>query len=134
MIIGSEAQKHRPHELLWMLWFDEKSISSVLIWDVIWVKVWNPWYSFFFPAEFHQKKFENSLVMYESIFNFFFNIIQTTTMYIKIKFLLEKDIVLLLSFEMSMLISLLDIAPNYLLVETLHHQVGWHIMYEWEVI
>ena len=25
---GSEAQKQRPHELLWMLWFDEKSISS----------------------------------------------------------------------------------------------------------
>ena len=27
-IKGSEAQKQRPHELLWMLWFDEKSISS----------------------------------------------------------------------------------------------------------
>ena len=24
----SEAQKQRPHELLWMLWFDEKSVSS----------------------------------------------------------------------------------------------------------
>ena len=25
----SEAQTQRPHELLWMLWFDEKSISIV---------------------------------------------------------------------------------------------------------
>ena len=25
-IKGSEAQKQRPDELLWMLWFDEKSI------------------------------------------------------------------------------------------------------------
>ena len=25
-----EAQKQRPHELLWMLWFDEKSISSTI--------------------------------------------------------------------------------------------------------
>ena len=28
---GSEAQKQRPHELLWMLWFDEKSISNVVL-------------------------------------------------------------------------------------------------------
>ena len=28
MIKGSEVQKERPHELLWMLWFDEKSMSS----------------------------------------------------------------------------------------------------------
>ena len=28
MIKESEAQKQRPHELLWMLWFDEKSISN----------------------------------------------------------------------------------------------------------
>ena len=28
MIKGSEVQKQRPHELLWMLWFDEKSISK----------------------------------------------------------------------------------------------------------
>ena len=27
-IKGFEAQKHRPHELLWMLWFDGKSISN----------------------------------------------------------------------------------------------------------
>ena len=26
----SEAQKQRPCELLWLLWFDEKSISKVL--------------------------------------------------------------------------------------------------------
>ena len=26
----SEAQKQRPHELLWMLWFDEKSIFNKL--------------------------------------------------------------------------------------------------------
>ena len=26
---GSEAQKQRPEELLWMLWFDEKSIFKV---------------------------------------------------------------------------------------------------------
>ena len=26
---GSEAQKQRPCKLLWMLWFDEKSISKV---------------------------------------------------------------------------------------------------------
>ena len=25
----SEAQKQRPHKLLWMLWFDGKSISSI---------------------------------------------------------------------------------------------------------
>ena len=25
-IKGSEVQKQRPHKLLWMLWFDEKSI------------------------------------------------------------------------------------------------------------
>ena len=31
MIKGSETQKQRLHELLWMLWFDEKSISNVLI-------------------------------------------------------------------------------------------------------
>ena len=29
MVKGSEAEKQRPHELLWMLWFDEKSISNV---------------------------------------------------------------------------------------------------------
>ena len=29
MIKESEAQKQRPHELLWMLWFDEKSIFNV---------------------------------------------------------------------------------------------------------
>ena len=28
-IKGSEAQKQRPHELLWMLWFDEKSLSKM---------------------------------------------------------------------------------------------------------
>ena len=28
MIKGSEAQKQKPYELLWMLWFDEKSISN----------------------------------------------------------------------------------------------------------
>ena len=28
-IKGSAAQKQRPHQLLWMLWFDEKSISNV---------------------------------------------------------------------------------------------------------
>ena len=27
-IKGSEVQKQRPHELLWMLWFDEKNISN----------------------------------------------------------------------------------------------------------
>ena len=27
---GSEAQKQRPYELLWMLWFDEKSISKLV--------------------------------------------------------------------------------------------------------
>ena len=27
----SEAQKQKPHELLWMLWFDGKSISTVYI-------------------------------------------------------------------------------------------------------
>ena len=26
--LKSEAQKQRPHKLLWMLWFDGKSISS----------------------------------------------------------------------------------------------------------
>ena len=30
MIKGSEAQKQRPYELLWMLWFDEKSISKLV--------------------------------------------------------------------------------------------------------
>ena len=28
-IKGSEALKQRPNEILWMLWFDEKSISNV---------------------------------------------------------------------------------------------------------
>ena len=28
-IKGSEAQKQRPNEIVWMLWFDEKSISNV---------------------------------------------------------------------------------------------------------
>ena len=32
----SEAQKQRWHELLWMLWFDEKSISS----DTTWFRWW----------------------------------------------------------------------------------------------
>ena len=33
-IKGSEAQKQRPHELLWMLWFDEKNISNVCtLWE-----------------------------------------------------------------------------------------------------
>ena len=32
MIKGSEAQKQRPHKLLWMLWFDEKNISNWCIW------------------------------------------------------------------------------------------------------
>ena len=27
-IKGSEVQKHRPHKLLWMLWFDGKNISN----------------------------------------------------------------------------------------------------------
>ena len=30
-IKGSEAQKQRPHKLLWMLWFDKKSISNLYI-------------------------------------------------------------------------------------------------------
>ena len=30
-IKGSEAQKQKPCELLWMLWFDEKSISTLFI-------------------------------------------------------------------------------------------------------
>ena len=30
-IKGSEAQKQRPNKLLWMLWFDGKSISSLKI-------------------------------------------------------------------------------------------------------
>ena len=34
MIKGSETQKQRPHELLWMLWFDEKSISNVEVWYI----------------------------------------------------------------------------------------------------
>ena len=29
-IKGSEAQKQRPYELLWILWFDEKSISNYM--------------------------------------------------------------------------------------------------------
>ena len=29
MIKGSEVQKQMPHELLWMLWFDKKSKSTV---------------------------------------------------------------------------------------------------------
>ena len=29
-IKGSEAQKQRLHKLLWMLWFDQKSISNLL--------------------------------------------------------------------------------------------------------
>ena len=29
MIKGSEARKQRPYKLLWMLWFDGKSISKV---------------------------------------------------------------------------------------------------------
>ena len=29
--LKSDAQKQRPHELLWMLWFDEKSISKSYI-------------------------------------------------------------------------------------------------------
>ena len=29
MIKGSEAQKQRSHKLLWMLWFDEKTIPNV---------------------------------------------------------------------------------------------------------
>ena len=29
MFKGSEAEKQWPHELLWMLWFDGKSISNV---------------------------------------------------------------------------------------------------------
>ena len=28
---GSEAQKQRPHKLLWMLWFDGKSIPKKII-------------------------------------------------------------------------------------------------------
>ena len=28
-IKGSKAQKQRPHKLLWMLWFDEKSTSNI---------------------------------------------------------------------------------------------------------
>ena len=28
---GSEAQKQRPHKLLWKLWFDVKSISNIYI-------------------------------------------------------------------------------------------------------
>ena len=29
IVKGSEAQKQRPDKLLWMLWFDEKSILSL---------------------------------------------------------------------------------------------------------
>ena len=29
-----EAQKQRPNELLWMLWFDKKSISNVEVWYI----------------------------------------------------------------------------------------------------
>ena len=38
MIKGSEAQKQRPYELLWMLRFDEKSISIVRISIWNWIK------------------------------------------------------------------------------------------------
>ena len=31
MIKISEAQKQRPHELLWMLWFDDKITPNVLL-------------------------------------------------------------------------------------------------------
>ena len=31
---GSRAQKQRPYELLWTLWFDEKSISNIHECDV----------------------------------------------------------------------------------------------------
>ena len=34
MIKGSEAQKLRPHELLWMLWFDEKVHLVYLFRDI----------------------------------------------------------------------------------------------------
>ena len=32
----SEAQKQGPHKLLWMLWFDEKSISTIVYVVVMW--------------------------------------------------------------------------------------------------
>ena len=37
-IKGSEAGKQRPHELLWMLWFDEKSISNLVPLQYVWLQ------------------------------------------------------------------------------------------------
>ena len=42
MIKGSEAQKQRAYELLWMLWFDEKSISNVGITTFDRIRFWAP--------------------------------------------------------------------------------------------
>ena len=39
---GSEAQKQRPDELLWMLWFDVKSIFNVLcLTNKSWIPLFN---------------------------------------------------------------------------------------------
>ena len=39
-IKGSEVQKQRPHELLWMLWFDGKSISNVYKYNILlWAEI-----------------------------------------------------------------------------------------------
>ena len=32
---GPPLQKRRPHKLLWMLWFDEKNMSNVLMYMVV---------------------------------------------------------------------------------------------------
>ena len=37
----SEAQKHRPYELLWMLWFDGKSISNTTNFFMIFLYVYS---------------------------------------------------------------------------------------------
>ena len=43
MIKESEAQKQRPHEHLWMLWIDEKSISNVYCSSLIVAEIQGGW-------------------------------------------------------------------------------------------
>ena len=63
MIKGSEAQKQRPHELLWMLCFDEKSISSCIA-----IHWWRECVVYFFPVQTRTFIFTCSIAHHSTIY------------------------------------------------------------------
>ena len=65
-IKGSEAQKQRPGEVLWILWFDEKSISrpytnTFLGYGISGSSCWHSFITILFTSNNRWAKYESSL-------------------------------------------------------------------------